>query len=55
MTLAAGKLRHRVQLQAPFQSQDDSGDIINSWITQYTVWAAIEPLSGKEFIASAAT
>lgn len=55
MTIAAGKLRHWVQLQAPFQVQDDSGDIINTWITQREVWAAIEPISGKEFIASAAT
>jgi SPP1 family predicted phage head-tail adaptor len=51
----AGKLRHRVALQYQAQSQDaDTGEITVSWQTLATVWAAIEPLSTREFIQSQA-
>jgi SPP1 family predicted phage head-tail adaptor len=55
MTLAAGKLRHRVQLQTPADLQDETtGGITRVWTTVATVWAAVEPLSAREFVQSAA-
>jgi SPP1 family predicted phage head-tail adaptor len=64
MSLRAGKLRHRVQLQQFVAQTDTSGNVLQddqtgevtkAWTTLATVWAAIEPLSAREFIQSAAT
>lgn len=54
MALNAGNLRHRIQIQSPVETQDqDTGAItVESWVTVATVWAAIEPLSAREFITS---
>lgn len=63
MTLAAGRLRHRVTLQELIPLLDSDGDVIQDmntgevsrvWTTVADLWAAIEPLSGKEFIQSQA-
>lgn len=46
-----GKLRHQVTIQAASGSRDGYGHVTQSWsaITGGTnVWAAIEPLSGRE-------
>lgn len=52
----AGKLRHRVLLQSYTGAVDDYGDPLYSdddhWTTEATVWAAIDPVSGKEFYAA---
>lgn len=51
----AGKLRHRVTIQKPVETQDDeSGAVDVVWHDVATVWAAIEPLSAREFIAAQA-
>jgi SPP1 family predicted phage head-tail adaptor len=55
MALAVGRLRHRVELQAPVETQSSSGSVSTAWVTQATVWAAIEPLSAREFIAAQST
>ena len=61
MTLAAGRLRHRVRLEALTVLLDSNGDVIQDmetgevsreWVLVREMWAAIEPLSAKEFIAS---
>lgn len=53
--MRAGKLRHHVMLQRPEYSQDPvSGEVIPAWVDVNKVWAAIEPLSAREFIAAAA-
>ena len=56
MSIKAGRLRHRVEIQARQQTQDpDTGEIIDSWVTAWpSVPAAIEPLSAREFIAAQA-
>ncbi|WP_250518551.1 phage head closure protein [Caballeronia sp. ATUFL_M1_KS5A] len=54
--MAGGGLRHRVQLQEPVVQIDDaSGEpVITDWIDAGTpVWAAIEPVSGREWLLSA--
>lgn len=54
MSLAAGRLRHRITIQEPRQQQDtNTGAIRTVWIDfAADVAAAIEPLSVREFIAS---
>lgn len=55
MPLSAGKLRHRVTIQRPVNVQDaDDGAMVTTWQDVATVWAAIEPLSAREFIAAMA-
>lgn len=51
MGLSAGKLRHRVVLQSPQTARDADGGVAIQWQDEATVWAAIEPLSAREFIA----
>ena len=64
MSFSAGKLRHRVRIERFADDLDSQGDVIQdpdtgaisrSWQAVETVWAAIEPLSAREFIQSAAT
>lgn len=51
--LNSGKLRHRIILQNPVETQDqNTGEIIETWEDLVTLWAAIEPLSAREFVAS---
>lgn len=51
--MEAGKLRHRVRIEYPVNTQDTTtGANIIEWETLGTVWAAIEPLSVREFIES---
>lgn len=64
MTLAAGRLRHRVLIEQYVLALDSNGEVIQdpntgettgSWQELATVWAAIEPLSAREFLAAQAT
>ena len=50
----AGRLRHRVDFQRRVNAQDPTtGEVVPQWVNIFTsVPAAIEPLSGKEFIAA---
>jgi len=52
MSIAAGRLRHRVEIQRQVSTIDTSGETVIAWQTVDTVWAAIEPLSAKEFMAA---
>ena len=53
MTLAAGRLNKRVQLQSPVNTQDTgTGAVLTSWTTVRSVWAAIEPLSVRDLVAA---
>lgn len=49
----AGKLRHRITIQSPTETQDQTtGAISQTWENIADVWCAIEPLSVREFIAA---
>lgn len=51
--LNAGKLRHRLLIQRPVETQDaNTGDMVLTWQDVASVWAAIEPLSVREFITA---
>lgn len=64
MSIEAGELRHRVRIERYDYVRDGNGDVIQDprtgetqqqWLEVATVWAAIKPLSAREFIQSAAT
>lgn len=59
-----GRLRHRVLIEELTPQVDTSGNVIQdastgavltAWESVAQVWAAIEPLSAREFIAAQAT
>lgn len=53
--MQAGKLNKRVTIQKPVRSKDpDYGDFKTDWVDVSDVWASIEPLSAREFIAAQA-
>ena len=53
--MRAGKLRHKVMIQAPGLTQDPvSGDMVPGWADFASVFASIEPLSARDFIAAQA-
>lgn len=43
-----GKLNKRVAIQAVTQTTDSAGGYTDSWATSATVWASIDPVSGRE-------
>lgn len=51
-----GKMRHRITFQRFTGSLDDYGDPLQAddshWADVATVWAAIDPISGREFYAA---
>lgn len=55
MSLSAGRLQHRVQLQSFLPTRGpDTLEELGSWSTFATVWAHIEPVSVRDFQQSAA-
>lgn len=54
--MQAGKLRHRIEIQALTQAQDAYGDTAPSevddsaWATTTTRWASISSLTGSEYL-----
>lgn len=51
MNNGIGSLNKRVVLQAPTETQDAAGGPVRSYAADTaTVWAAIEPLAGREWV-----
>lgn len=50
--MRAGELRHRITLRIATVSQDDCGQPVQTWTDHATVWAAVEPLRGREYFES---
>jgi len=48
--MRAGKLRHRVVIQSKGASRDTYGAEVVTWSTTATVWASVEPLTGREYM-----
>ena len=46
-----GPLRHRVEVQAETETRSNMGGVIRTWATiaDGTLWASVEPLTGREF------
>lgn len=45
-------MRHRLQLDEPVISRNDTGEEIVSWVTRATVFSSIEPVRGREFFGA---
>ncbi len=53
--IAAGRLRHRVQLQHQVHGQSpETGAQVVSWEPLADVWAEVTPVSAREFVAARA-
>jgi SPP1 family predicted phage head-tail adaptor len=52
--LKAGELRHQITIQQSTESQNDYGEATSSWSEFATVWASVQPISGREFFAAQA-
>jgi SPP1 family predicted phage head-tail adaptor len=48
--MRAGPLRQRVTIKDKSVSQNTYGEEVITWTDVDTVWAAVEPLSGREFL-----
>jgi len=46
--MQAGKLQHRIALQSSSVAADTFGEPIQTWTTYGTVWADVQPFSGRE-------
>lgn len=47
--MRAGRLRHRVVIQILTKAKNSMGEWYETWATWATVWASIEPNSGKNY------
>ena len=55
MTYTAAALNTRVQLQSEVTIENDFGEIVGvDWVTYAEAFALVEPLVGREYIASGA-
>lgn len=52
--MRVGRLDQRVTLERFTSDVDEIGQPIEAWTPYATVWAAVEPLNGREFIAAQA-
>jgi len=51
--MKAGKLRHRLTIEAPSTTQDpETGALVVTWAPIDTVHASIEPLSVRDYVAA---
>lgn len=56
MSIAAGSLKHRIEIQAAAEQRNSAGAVTYVWtkIANGDDWARIRPLSVRSFIAAAA-
>ena len=50
-----GELRHRIVLQNKVVTEDELKQQSETWTDVVTIWACVEPLSGKEYFAAKQT
>ena len=50
----AGRLDKRIIIERLEATEDEIGQPVEAWIPTYSVWAAIEPLQGREYLAAMA-
>ena len=50
--MRAGKLRRRVTIQSPIETQGSTGEMVVAWSEFAVVAASVEPLRGREFWAA---
>ena len=52
--MKAGQLDQRVTVERFSRTEDELGQPIESWAPLFTCWAAVEPLTGREYLAAQA-
>ena len=52
LRVKAGQLDQRVTLERLTETEDKYGDSTSEWVPLATVWAAVEPLVGREYMAA---
>ncbi|WPC65276.1 phage head closure protein [Rhodoferax ferrireducens] len=52
--MITGQLDQRVSIERLESGQDELGQPVIAWTPLYAVWAAVEPLSGREYFAASA-
>jgi len=50
--MKAGQLKHRIVIEQQTQTKNAIDEIILTWSTFCTVWAAIEPATGQSYYAA---
>lgn len=50
--MRAGPLRHRVTIERPQVTRDSAGGEVTTWLPVATVYASVEPLSGREWVTT---
>jgi len=53
--MLAGQLRHRITIERATLTQNAFGEQVQTWATLATVWARVEPITGKERFAALQT
>lgn len=48
--MRAGLLRERVTIKTKTVTQNTYGEEVITWVTLATVWGAVEPLRGREYL-----
>ncbi len=52
--MTPGKLRHRILILQKQTGTDPDGYPTEEWVPVVTVWAAVEPIAGREYFTAAA-
>ena len=52
--MKSGDLNQRVTVERFTSTEDELGQPIESWAPLFTCWAAVEPLTGREYLAAQA-
>lgn len=47
--MRAGNLRRRIVLQSATETRASDGGVVRTWSAYATVWASVEPLTGREY------
>lgn len=52
--MKAGQLDQRVTVERNTTTTDGWGGVVTTWAPLFTAWAAVEPLTGREYLAAQA-
>lgn len=50
--MRAGAMRHRITLQSKSETRDTMGGAVITWTDEITIYAAAEPLQGREYFSA---
>jgi len=53
--MQAGQLNRRISIIQPPTAQDSAGQVSGAWPVFKTLWASVNPVSGREFVQGAQT